>query len=55
MVPTAEATNGGQAVLVAELSGQRPDQEPSLNNLLGPARTPDQLLGDARVFADQIG
>lgn len=55
MVPTAEATNAWQAVLVAELPRQCPDQKPSLDDLLGSPGTPDQNPVDACVLADQIG
>ena len=54
MVPTAEATDGGQTVLVAELPSQCPDQKPGLDDLLGSPGTPDQNPVDACVLADQI-
>ena len=54
MVPTAEATDAWQAVLVAELPSQCPDQKPSLDDLLGSPGTPDQNPVDACVLADQL-
>jgi hypothetical protein len=54
VVPTAEATDAWQTVLMAKLPSQRPDQKPSLDNLLGSPGTPDQNPVDACVLADQI-